>query len=124
MIEKYGKFVFLKPEHYIQAEKYFEKNGGKTTLIGRFIPGVRQIISLPAGVFKMNFFKFSLFTIIGAGIWNIILLSIGYFLNHQKEVILGNLKIFGLALFILVTLYVIYHIWAKKKFQQEVSEKK
>lgn len=116
-IEKYGKFVFLKPEHYTQAEKYFQKNGGKATLIGRFIPGVRQLISLPAGVFKMNFAKFSLFTIIGAGIWNIILLAIGYAFKDQEEAILGNLKIFGVVLFAFVALYFVYHFWAKKKFQ-------
>lgn len=87
-IEKYGKFVFLKIEHYNEAESYFQKNGGKATLIGRFIPGVRQIISLPAGVFRMNFLKFSIFTIIGAGIWNLILLSIGYFFADKQEAIL------------------------------------
>lgn len=118
-IEKYGKFVFLKIEHYNQAEKYFQENGGKATLIGRFIPGVRQIISLPAGVFKMNFAKFSLFTIIGAGIWNLILLSIGYFFNDKKELILGNLKIFGVVLLAFVIVYFAYHFWAKKKFEKK-----
>lgn len=118
-IEKYGKFVFLKIEHYNEAEKYFQENGGKATLIGRFIPGVRQIISLPAGVFKMNFAKFSLFTIIGAGIWNLILLSIGYFFNDKKELILGNLKIFGVVLLAFVIVYFAYHFWAKKKFAKK-----
>lgn len=118
-IEKYGKFVFLKLEHYNQAEEYFRKNGGKTTLIGRFIPGVRQIISLPAGVFKMNFAKFSLFTIIGAGTWNLILLAIGYFFNEQKDLLLENLKIFGVVLLIFVLIYIAYHIWAKKKFSEK-----
>lgn len=117
-IEKYGKFVFLKPSHYEQAEKYFAKNGGKTTLVGRFLPAVRQLISLPAGVFKMNFVKFSLFTLIGAGIWNIILLCIGYFFANQQDLILKNLNTFGIALLSVILVYIAYHIWTKKKMQK------
>lgn len=123
-IEKYWKFVFLKIEHYNSAEKFFQKNGEKATLIGRFIPGVRQIISLPAGVFKMNFAKFSLFTIIGAGIWNIVLLLIGYFFAHKQKEILGDLRIFGLTVLVFVIIYLAYHFWAKKKFAEKNFSKK
>lgn len=107
-IAKFGKYIFLKQEHYQYAEKFFKKNGWKTTFFGRFIPAVRQLISLPAGVFKMNFVIFSLFTILGAGIWNIFLLMIGYFASDKQDIILHYAKeiaIIGLVLLILLFIF-------------------
>lgn len=62
LIHKYGKYILLKEEYYDRAEAYFEKHGAITTLVGRFITVVRQLISIPAGIFKMNFAQFLLFT--------------------------------------------------------------
>lgn len=68
-----------------KAEAYFRKNGNISTLIGRFIPGIRQLISLPAGLVSMNLKNFILFTVIGSTAWNIILAVLGYFFYSQKE---------------------------------------
>jgi membrane protein DedA with SNARE-associated domain len=76
MIHKYGKYILIKESHYQKTEEYFASHGTITTLIGRFIPAVRQLISIPAGIFKMNYGLFVLLTCIGAGTWNAILLAI------------------------------------------------
>ncbi len=70
-----------------KAEKYFVENGNISTFIGRFIPGIRQLISIPAGLSKMNLASFSLFTFLGAAIWNAILALLGYLAHGQKDLI-------------------------------------
>jgi len=87
MIKKYGKYILLNEDHYKKSNRYFKKHGAITTLIGRFIPAVRQLISLPAGIFRMDMSKFLLYTAIGAGTWNLILLTIWYIAGENKELI-------------------------------------
>lgn len=87
VIRKYWKYVFLTENHYMQAEDYFNNHGSITVFLARFIPAVRQIISLPAWAFEMNFAKFFFYTWLGAGIWNLILMSIWYVAWENKELI-------------------------------------
>lgn len=105
LIQKYGKYIFLTDKHYTQAETYFQKHGAITTLLGRFIPAIRQLISIPAGVFKMNFAKFLFYTWLGAGIWNLILMLIGYIAGENSGLIQQYSKesIIALAIFIAIT---------------------
>ena len=70
---KLGHLCLLDSEKVAYAEEYFRKRGVLATLIGRLIPAVRQLISIPAGLSKMNFGKFAFFTFLGAGSWNLIL---------------------------------------------------
>ncbi len=83
---KYGKYVFLKQKDIEKTENFFNKHGQKAIFLSRFLPIVRQLGALPAGGAKMNFGKFSFFTILGALIWNIafILLGISLKQNWQK----------------------------------------
>jgi membrane protein DedA with SNARE-associated domain len=69
-----------------KAEAYFRRYGRSSTFIGRFVPAVRQLISLPAGMARMNIRDFLAFTAMGSGLWNIILMALGYFLYSQKEI--------------------------------------
>ena len=117
LIHKYGKYIFLNESHYIQAEKFFQEKWAITTFFGRFIPAVRQLISIPAGVFRMNFAVFSLWTILGAGLWNIILLSIGYFFAGNQEVILSYMKEIILGIVFLLVVYIGYK-WYKKSHKK------
>lgn len=76
-----GRLCLLSPEKVQQAEAYFVKNGATSTLIGRLIPGIRQLISIPAGLAGMPLGPFLLYTTIGGGAWNIVLAALGYYLG-------------------------------------------
>jgi len=82
-IMKYGKYVLLDKKHLIWTEKWFKRKGEKTIFISRFIPIVKHIISIPAGIGEMNIFKFSAYTFLGAGIWNVALIFLGMTLEQQ-----------------------------------------
>ncbi|MHC1704481.1 MAG: DedA family protein [Tenuifilaceae bacterium] len=70
-----------------KAEQYFVKNGKSSTFVGRLIPGIRQLISIPAGLSSMPLKPFIFYTVLGAGIWNLILAILGFFLYSQKELL-------------------------------------
>ena len=77
---RFGHMCLIDEAKVQHAEKYFEKHGAMSTLVGRLIPAARQLISIPAGLAKMKLSTFLLYTTLGAGIWNGILATIGYYL--------------------------------------------
>ncbi len=84
-LERYGKYVGLTPQRLQKVCRFFQKHGAISTFIGRLLPGIRQYISLPAGLSKMNLFAFAVFTTLGAAMWVSILAFIGYSAgNHPK----------------------------------------
>lgn len=110
-IAKYGKYVGITDEKMAKFESFFNRYGEISTFNCRLIPGIRQYISLPAGLAKMNIFTFSLYTTLGAGIWVAILLAIGYYIGDQKELIkeyLGQITIYLLIAVALITAIYIY----------------
>jgi membrane protein DedA with SNARE-associated domain len=82
---KMGRILLLSKEKVVHAEEYFIKHGKSSTFIGRLVPAVRQLISIPAGLANMNMRDFIIYTTAGAGIWNIILAVIGYYLYGVKD---------------------------------------
>jgi len=101
-VSKYGKFLFLNSEKLERVDYFFKKKGEITTFVGRLIPGVRQIISLPAGFSKMNLWKFSLFTILGAGIWSFILVYAGYLAGNNLLWLKENVNIVVIAIAVII----------------------
>lgn len=80
-----GRILLLSKEKVEHAEDYFIRNGKTSTFIGRLVPAVRQLISIPAGLANMNMKDFIIYTTAGAGIWNIILAVIGYYVYDFRE---------------------------------------
>ena len=76
-----GHMCLLDEQKVVKAEEFFVRYGVAATLVGRLVPAVRQLISIPAGLARMNIAKFALFTAIGAGLWNCVLAALGYFLE-------------------------------------------
>lgn len=112
-----ARIMLITPEKIEQAEKYFVKHGRSSTFIGRLVPGVRQLISIPAGLAKMPMKDFILFTLLGAGIWNIILAAMGYFLYSQQELLHLYYKELSYGMLVLGVLFVGYLVYngIKKK---------
>ncbi len=79
---KWGKMCLLNQEKVERSERYFDRHGIVATLTGRLIPGIRHLISIPAGLAKMNYWKFLLYTTIGAGVWHAILALLGWYLHR------------------------------------------
>lgn len=117
LIEKYGKYFLITKEHYIKAEKYFLKHWIITIFLARFISVIRQIISLPAWVFEINFKKFFIYTWLWAWLWNLWLMSIWYIAWKNKELInkYSYEMLFWWILFIIVIWYFYYKLNKNKK---------
>lgn len=118
-LEKYGKYLFITRENVQKGYDAFEKYGNVFVLTGRVVPIVRTLISFPAGASKMNFWKFTIYTLIGTAIWSTLLILAGYFLGSQWEdaveyvnryenIIIG---LMGVSLFG----YIIYNILNNRK---------
>ncbi|HBB91989.1 MAG TPA: DedA family protein [Bacteroidales bacterium] len=115
---KWARLIFITREKVEKAETFFIKNGKSSTFIGRLVPGVRHLISIPAGMAKMKFGAFLLWTFIGAGIWNIVLALLGYFFYSQQELLekyYKELIWIVLSLGVVFAVYLIIKTWRKKR---------
>lgn len=122
---KLGHLLLLDKEKIKKAEDYFIKHGNSSTFVGRLVPGIRQLISIPAGLAKMRILPFILFTMLGAGIWNVILAVLGYIAHGQKDLIdrySSELSWILLGLGILFIAYLIIQAYRKKKKKNSVPE--
>lgn len=118
-IIKYSKYLFLSDGRFEKFEAFFIKHGEITIFTGRLIPGIRQYISLPAGLVRMNIFKFLFYTALGAGIWVTILALLGYVLGNNIDLLKDNLHTVSYFLFAgifaLITIYIVVHKYRNKR---------
>ncbi|MEM4230304.1 MAG: DedA family protein [Candidatus Pacearchaeota archaeon] len=115
LISSYGRLFFIDKNSLVKSEKFFEKHGHITTFVGRLIPAVRQLISIPAGFAKMKIGKFCAYTCLGAGIWIVILMWIGYFFGNNQALIQKNLNLISWILIVLVVGILGIYIWIRRK---------
>ncbi|HVO77074.1 MAG TPA: DedA family protein [Candidatus Bathyarchaeia archaeon] len=101
-VKKCGKYLLLNECHLEETERFFAKHGEITIFISRFIPVVRHLISIPAGLGRMNVLRFSIYTIVGAGLWNAFLTWLGYHLRDNWETIRGYTEVIDAVLIVLI----------------------
>lgn len=119
-----GRMCLLSSQKVQEAENYFVKHGKASTFIGRLVPAIRQLISIPAGLARMKISVFTLFTTLGALIWNSVLAFLGYLAHGQKDLIEkynSQLSYILLGLGVLFVLYLIYSGFIKKKKTQNAQ---
>jgi len=118
LVNRFGKYLLLDQHHLDITEKYFAKYGGRTVFICRFIPVVRHLISIPAGSGRMNIFKFSIYTIVGAGIWNAFLTVVGYYLKEHWMEVRKYSEIADIIVVLLIVGgigFMVYHYYRRSK---------
>ncbi len=120
-ILKYGKYFFIKEETLDKLEAFFTKHGELSTFNGRLIPGIRQLISLPAGLARMNIAKFSFYSGLGAGIWVVVLVALGYLLGSNEALISEHLKTATLMALLSVVFITIFYI-VRNRRRKEILE--
>lgn len=111
-IVKYGRYFLFTPEKLEKMERFFQKHGAISMFVGRLLPGVRQYISLPAGISRMNVLVFSIFTVLGAGIWVSVLAVIGYLVGNNEELLKRHLHLATAAL-VLFSVVVLGVYWLR-----------
>lgn len=114
-LQKFGKYFFISNEALDKMDAFFEKHGGVSTFTGRLIPAIRQLISIPAGLARMDIVKFSLYTALGAGVWSLILILLGYFIGENQELINQYLKQITLLIIIFVVMFSFVYYKIKSK---------
>lgn len=119
LVLKFGRYFLLEEEHLKWTEKWFRKRGQKTIFISRFIPVVRHLISIPAGIARMAISRFLVYTFIGATIWNLILLYAGFKLGSHWDKIHQFSKELDILFVIGVVLFLAYFVWKHHKKKNE-----
>lgn len=120
---KFGHACLIDRQKVDKAEKYFDEHGAVSTFVGRLIPAIRQLISIPAGLSRMNIGIFALFTGLGALVWNAVLAGLGYWLSlyvkpadlfEKVEQYNSYLTYAGYALLLVCVIYILYNAFRKK----------
>ncbi len=120
---KIFKILLINSAKVERSEKFFLRYGGISTFLGRLVPVVRQLISLPAGFSRMNFAKFLFYTFLGSGIWVIILAMLGYYLGAREELLIKYFKEISLIMVLLaVAVGLFLYLRRRSKFKSQSLE--
>ena len=119
---KYGKLLRIKPKDIESADKWFDTKGNKTVFFCRFVPVVRSLISIPAGMSEMPMLKFIIYTLFGSLIWNTLLVFIGAYAGNRKDMILNIID--KISYLILLIIAIICCVFVYKFYKQRIKNKK
>lgn len=115
-LNRWGKYFFVRPALLHKTDVFFERHGKISTFTGRLIPGIRHLISLPAGLARMNLAAFAFYTCLGAGIWSSVLTLLGYFIGGNELLIKEYLQYLTVGVIIFAILAITaYWQWQKRK---------
>lgn len=123
LLLKYGKYFFITHEKYQRAETLFHKNDKLYTFIGRLIPVVRQLISVPAGIFKMNILTFCTTTFLWATLWCALLVAFGYYFWEWILLLVQKYThLVGIVAIVLIVVWLYWKVWREKKRKNIYNE--
>jgi membrane protein DedA with SNARE-associated domain len=123
-LEKYGRFILVSPHEYEKASGWLKMNGPAVSFFSRLLPGIRTVISLPAGVARVKLPEFIGYTLVGSTIWSIFLCFVGLKLGENWEQVGGFLHKFDLLIIILILAAGAFYVWKKLSEFKEVPAKK
>ena len=112
---KFGHYIHMNEKKLEWIEGYFARHGKASIFLGRLVLGVRHFISFPAGLAKMDVKLFSLYTVLGGGLWTLILLTLGYVIGDQQERIYALLPAIKIGFVALVAAAIAFYVWCKKR---------
>ncbi|HBA84584.1 MAG TPA: DedA family protein [Verrucomicrobia bacterium] len=124
LLLKWGKYLLISEKNFEKGEKFFQTHGEIGTFTGRLIPVIRQYISLPAGIARMNLAHFLFFTGLGAGIWMVVLTVIGYVAGQNQELIHYYSRQATVWALLFCTILILAYIWfyRRKKAAAKAAE--
>ncbi|MBP2544281.1 membrane protein DedA with SNARE-associated domain [Acinetobacter guillouiae] len=114
-VDRYGKYLFIKSEDVKKALDWFEKYGHRVVFFGRMVPAVRSLISIPAGMSHMPFWKFMLYSSVGTIIWTTFLACVGYYFGNNIELMQQIFSRVGYVIIAIVFILVAYFFYKKSK---------
>jgi membrane protein DedA with SNARE-associated domain len=114
-LEHWGKYFFVRQELLHKTDAFFRRHGAISTFTGRLIPGIRHLISLPAGLTRMHFGKFAFYTCLGAGIWSAVLTAMGWYIGGNEELIARYLKQITIGLVLIIGAGILLYWWWQKE---------
>jgi membrane protein DedA with SNARE-associated domain len=117
IMERIGGYVFVSPDKLDAADRYFAQHGEITTFIGRLIPGIRHLISIPAGIARMNYPRFAFYTTFGAAVWSAVLVAIGYVVGANEDLWRPMLHKATLWLFGGIVVVIAVYVWRHRRRQ-------
>lgn len=118
-LERWGKYVFVEAPLLHRTDHFFKHYGAISAFTGRLIPGIRHLISIPAGLAHMPLLIFSLFTLLGAGVWAIVLIALGYTIGNNMTLIQQYLHLITAGIIVLVAVGGLGYYWWRKQVDRE-----
>jgi len=118
LLLKYGRYVWITEEKFTRVENFFLRHGEISTFLGRLLPVIRHLISLPAGLAGMGHVRFSLYTLLGAGIWVTVLTYIGYFIGEKQELIMRYSHQAVILVILCSAVILSVYIWVHRRRQR------
>lgn len=119
-VDKYGKWIKLKGKDVEKANAWFKRYGSFAVFICRFIPVLRVLITIPAGINRMNVMKFMILSLIGTTIWNFLLIYLGKLLSGSWDILMNALHTYSFIMYIIIFIiivYIIYHLFKRRRVE-------